>query len=186
MHTINRILSGSPWVVVAFIGCMFGTGPALALNVARPPDPCDKELSINDVQGILTGKAAITHYSMTEPDPGEGCTLGVRGSGWASIDISIQQGGSPTFRSLISLAPPARTPVAGIGDEAFRSSTTNSNMPNAKETNLFARKGSLICTVQLHRSNGDGEKLVVPATDDAIAVKLGALCKKLFAARGGS
>lgn len=138
----------------------------------------------SDVQGILTGKAAITHYSMTEPDPGEGCTLGVRGSAWASVDISIQQGGIQTFKSLISLSPPASTPVAGIGDEAFRSSTTNSNMPNAKQTNLFARKGALICIVQLHRSNGAGEKLVIPTTDDAIAAKLGTLCNKLFAARG--
>ena len=63
--------------------------------------------------------------------------------------------------------------------------TKNSNAPNAKETDLYARKGKLQCIAQLHRSKGDGEKLVVPTTDGAIAAKFGALCNKLFAARGG-
>ena len=173
-------------VVIALIGGLFITGPALAANAPRPPDPCDKDLSVDDVQGILTGKAKINHYSMSESNPGEGCTLGVTGSGWALVDISIRQGDIQSFQNLIFFVPPARKSVAGIGDEAFGTSTKNSNVPNAKETDLFARKGRLQCIVQLHRSNGDGEKLVVPTTDGAVAAKLGALCKKLFAARGGT
>jgi hypothetical protein len=96
---------------------------------------------------------------------------------------STYQYGKATYSPFV---PPARKSVAGIGDEAFGTSTKNSNVPNAKETDLFARKGRLQCIVQLHRSNGDGEKLVVPTTDGAVAAKLGALCKKLFAARGGT
>jgi hypothetical protein len=169
--------------VFALTGGLFIAGPASAAKAPRPPDPCDrKELSADDVRDILPGKATINHYSMSESNPGEGCSIGVTGSGWAFVDISIREGEVQSFQNLIFFVPPPRTPVPGIGDEAFGTVTKKSNVPNAKETDLFARKGRLQCIVQLHRSNGDGEKLVIPATDGAVATKLGALCKKLFAA----
>jgi hypothetical protein len=142
-------------------------------------------LSLNHAQGILSGKAGINHYSMSESNPGEGCALGVSGNGIAFIDISIRHGDIQSYKTLLFLASPARKPVPGIGDEAIVTPTTKSNVPNSKETDLYARKGTLQCIVQLHRSNGDGEKLVIPTTDDAIAAKLGGLCNKLFAAAGG-
>jgi hypothetical protein len=173
-------------VVIILIGGLFIPGPAVAAQDPRPPDPCDKELSVDDVQGILIGKAKINHYSMSESVPGEGCTLGVTGRGWAMVDISLRQGDLQSFQNLLVFVPPPHNSVTGIGDEAFGTSTKESNVPNAKETDLFARKGRLQCIVQLHRSNGDGEKLIVPTTDGAIAAQLGALCKKLFTARGGT
>jgi hypothetical protein len=145
-----------------------------------------RRISVGDVQGILTGKTTINHYSMSESNPGEGCSLGVTGNGWAFVDISIRQGDLQAFQTLLFFAPKSRKSVAGVGDEAFGTPTKDSNVPNAKETDLWARKGKLQCIVELHRSNGDGEKLVVPTTDGAIAAKLGGLCNKLFAARGGS
>lgn len=160
--------------------------PALAADAPRPPDPCDKELSVGDAEGILNGKASINHYSMSASKPGEGCSLGVTSNGWALIDISIREGDAQSFQNLLFFIPPPRQPVPGIGDEAYGVATKDSNIPDAKETDLYARKGKLQCIVQLHRSNGDGEKLVIPATDAAIAAKLGSLCNKLFAARAGS
>jgi hypothetical protein len=161
------------------------TLPALAANAPRPPDPCTRgELSVDDAQGILNGKATINHYSMSESNPGEGCALGVAGKGNAFIDLSIRQGDPQSFQTLLFFAS-SRKPVAGIGDEAFGTPTANSNVPNYKETDLYVRKGNLHCIAQLHRSNGDGEKLVIPTTDAAIATKLGGLCNKLFAAHGG-
>jgi hypothetical protein len=157
-----------------------GAIPALAAQ--RPPDPCDKELSVNDVEGTLTGKAIVKHYSMSESMPGEGCSLGVTGNGWAFVDISMRQSDEQTFRNLLFFVPASRKRIAEIGDEAYIGATTSSNIPDAKETDFYARKGTLQCIVQLHRSNGDGEKLVIPATDDAIATKLGGLCMRLFAA----
>jgi hypothetical protein len=173
--------------VFALIGGLFIVGPASAAKAPRPPDPCDrKEFSVDDVRDILPGKATINHYSMSESSPEEGCSIGVTGSGWAFVDISLREGEVQSFQNLIFFVPPPHTSVPGIGDEAFGTATKKSNVPNAKETDLFARKGRLQCIVQLHRSNGDGEKLVIPATDGAVAAKLGALCKKLFAAHAGT
>jgi hypothetical protein len=170
-------------VALAFVAGSIMTPPVRAANTPRPPDPCNKELSVDDVQGILNGKATINHYSMSESNAGEGCSIGVAGNGTAFVDISIRQGDLQSFKNLIFFAS-SRKPVAGIGDEAFATPTTDSNVPNSKETDLYARKGNLQCIAQLHRSNGNGEKLVVPATDAAIVAKLGGLCTKLFAARG--
>ena len=135
--------------VFALIGGLFIAGPASAAKAPRPPDPCDrKELSVDDVRDILAGKATINHYSMSESNPGEGCSIGVTGNGWALVDISIREGDVQSFQNLIFFVPPPRTSVPGIGD--------------------------------------DGEKLVIPATDGAVATKLGVLCKKLFAAHAGT
>jgi hypothetical protein len=173
--------------ILALIGGVFIAGPASAAKAPRPPDPCDrKELSVDDVRDILAGKATINHYSMSESNPGEGCSIGVTGNGWAFVDISIREGDVQSFQNLIFLVPQPRTSVPGIGDQALGTATKKSNVPNAKETDLFARKGRLQCIVQLHRSNGAGEKLVIPATDGAVAAKLGGLCKKLFAAHAGT
>jgi hypothetical protein len=175
------------FTVLALIGGLFIAGPASAAKPPRAPDPCDrKELSIDDVRDILAGKATINHYSMSESNPGEGCAIGVSGNGWALVDISVREGDVQSFQNLIFFVPQPRTSVPGIGDEAFGTATKKSNVPNAKETDLFARKGRLQCIAQLHRSNGDGEKLVISATDGAIATKLGVLCKKLFAAHAGT
>jgi hypothetical protein len=172
---------------VALLGRSFIAAPALADKAPRPSDPCDKkELSVNDVQGILTGKVTINHYSMSESSPGEGCTLGVAARGWAFVDISIRQGDRQSFQNLLFFLPKTRLSVAGIGDEAVGTTTKDSNVPHAKETDLYARKGTLQCIAQLHRSNGDGEGMVIPTTDGAVASKLGALCNKLFAAHGGT
>jgi hypothetical protein len=173
--------------VLALFGGCFIAGPASAAKAPRPPDPCDrKELSVDDVRDILAGKATINHYSMSESNAGEGCAIGVSGNGWALVDISIREGDLQSFQNLIFFVPPPHSSVPGIGDEAFGTATKKSNVPNAKETDLFARKGRLQCIVQLHRSAGDGEKLVIPPTDGAVAAKLGALCKKLFAAHVGT
>jgi hypothetical protein len=172
-------------MTASLVAISTATLPALAADAPRPPDPCDKELSVSDAEGILTGKANVTHYSMSASKPGEGCELGVSGNGVAFIDVSIRHGGPETFQTLLFFVPRPRKPLPGIGDEAYGAPTKASNIPDAKETDFYARKGNLQCLVQLHRMNGGGEKLVIPATDDAIAAKLGGLCVKLFAAHAG-
>jgi hypothetical protein len=188
MSDSNRIRrTGAFLAVVVRIGGLFRAGPASAATAPRPPDLCDKhQFSVNDIRDILTGKATINHYSMSESTPGEGCTVGVAGSGWALVDLSLREGDVQSFQNLTFFVPQPHTAVPGIGDEAFGTATKKSNVPNAKETDFFARKGRLQCIAQLHRSNGDGEKLVVPATDGAVIAKLGALCSKLFAIHGGA
>jgi hypothetical protein len=173
------------FTVIALLGISIHGLSAFAADTPRLPDPCDKELSVTDMDGILTGKATINHYSMSETQPGEGCEFGVSANGVAFVDISIRRGDMQSFQNLLFFVPPPRKSVAGIGDEAYGVPTKASNVPDAKETDLYARKGNLQCVVELHRSNGAGEKLVIPAGDDAIAAKLGGLCNKLFAARAG-
>jgi hypothetical protein len=184
MHV--RCTTTAALTLLALIGSSCIAAPAAA-KPPRPPDPCDrKEFSVDDVRDILVGKATINHYSMSESSPGEGCAIGVTGNGWALVDISIREGDVQSFQNLIFFVPPPHTSLPGIGDEAFGTATKKSNVPNARETDLFARKGRLQCIVQLHRSTGDGEKLVSPAGDGALAAKLGVLCKKLFAAHAGA
>ena len=172
--------------VLALVSGLSVARPASAANPPHPPDPCDKgQFSVDDVRGILTGKATVNHYSMSESTPGEGCAIGVAGKGFAQIDISLREGDLQSYQNLIFFVPKPHTSVPGIGDEAFGTATKKSNLPNAKETDFFARKGRLQCIAQLHRTNGDGEKMVIPTTDGAVAAKLGALCQKLFAAHSG-
>jgi hypothetical protein len=172
-------------IVLIAISFLAGTELAMAADPPRAPDPCDKDLSVADVGSILNGKPNITHYSMSETTPGEGCELGVAADGVAFVDISIRRGDKQAFQAQLFFVPPTRKAMAGVGDEAFFAPTTKSNVPDYKETDIWAHKGNLICIVQLHRSNGNGEKLVVPASDDAIRNALGTLCNRLFAARGG-
>jgi hypothetical protein len=186
LETPMRICSIT-WSVIAIVCGLSVAEPASADKTSRPPDPCDKgQVSIDDVRDILAGKATVNHYSMSESTPGEGCSIGVAGKGFALVDISMREGDLQSYQNLIIFVPKPHTSMPGIGDEAFSTATKESNMPNAKETDLFARKGRLQCIAQLHRSNGDGEKLVIPTTDAAVAAKLGALCKKLFAAHSGT
>jgi hypothetical protein len=175
------------WPIIVLVCGLSVAGPASADKSSRPPDPCDKgQFSVDDVREILTGKATINHYSMSESTPGEGCAIGVSGKGFAHVDISIREGDLQSYQNLIFFVQKPHTSLPGIGDEAFGTATKTSNIPNAKETDLFARKGRLQCIAQLHRSNGDGEKLVIPTTDGAVTAKLGALCNKLFAAHTGA
>lgn len=148
-----------------------------------PPTPCDKELSAQDVADLLVGKAAINRYSMTSSVPGDGCEFGVGGgSVFAFVDISLKKGTPQTWKNLLMFTP--HKPLPGVGDEAADLGTHDSNVPNATETEVYARKGDLICMASLHRSKGPaGDKLVVPASSDASSRKLGALCGRLFAAR---
>ena len=175
------------WPVIAVVCGWSAAGSAAAAKAPRPPDPCDRgQFSVNDVRDILAGKATINHYSMSESMPGEGCTIGVAGKGFALVDISMREGDSQSYQNLIFFVPKPHISMPGIGDEAFATATKQSNIPNAKETDVFARKGRLQCIAQLHRSHGDGEKLVIPTTDSAVTAKLGALCRKLFAAHPGA
>jgi hypothetical protein len=75
-------------LVIAVVCFLFAAGPASADKSTRPPDPCDKsQFSVNDVREILAGQATVNHYSMSESAPGEGCSIGVAGKGFAQVDI---------------------------------------------------------------------------------------------------
>ena len=111
--TMPRFKVTTALVLIALVGASIFAVPALAAKAPRPSDPCDKELSVDDVQGILIGKAKINHYSMSESNPGEGCSLGVTGSGWAFVDISIRQGDMQSFQTYSFLSRHRANPSPG-------------------------------------------------------------------------
>jgi hypothetical protein len=175
-----------PWItaMLFLIGSLAWQSASAA--APGPPTPCDRELSAKDVADLLVGKAGINRYSMTSQVPGDGCEFGVGGGpAFAFVDISVKESTPQTWKNLLMSTP--HRPLPGVGDEAADLGTHDSNVPNAIETEVYARKGDLICMVSLHRSKGPaGEKLVVPASSDARSRKLGALCGRLFAEQTGS
>jgi hypothetical protein len=164
---------------------MLFSAPVFADNYKGPPTPCEKEISPGDAAGLLKGKAEINHYSMGASLPGEGCELGVHdgSNNIAMIDISARKGAHEALQMAVQITPSAK-PFPGVGDEAFDFGQSDSNIPDAQQYEIRARKGDLLCTAELHRSNGaPGEALLVSADPQKIAVQLGALCTKIFAAR---
>jgi hypothetical protein len=165
-------------VVVATCAAVWVSPSVAAVPYKGPPTPCDRGLSANDVAGILKGKATANHYTMVG-NPGEGCELGVVGEGnaIAMVDITVRKG-DLSFQLMVTKN---RTAEPGFGDQAFFTPTTSSNIPNADETDFYVRKGGRICIAQLHRTVKTGQKLVIPASDHDVAMKLGALCDRAFA-----
>ncbi|MEP6483979.1 MAG: hypothetical protein ABJB01_05975 [Rudaea sp.] len=150
---------------------------------AGPPTPCDNELSVKDAADLINVPVSINHFSMTASRAGEGCELG-SGSGFSAfIDISIKKADRPRYASLVQFATKA-APLPGVGDEAISEPTTDSNVPNAKELAIVARKGDWVCEASLIHKNGvAGDKVLISTNDADNAKKLGALCNKLFAAK---
>ncbi len=160
------------------------SAPVFADDYKGPPTPCEKELSLGDAAGLLKGKAEINHYSMGASAPGEGCELGVHdGNNFAMIDISASKGTHETLQMMLQITPSAK-PFPSVGDEAFDFGQSDSNIPDAQQYEVRARKGGLLCYAELHRSNGAaGDALLVSTDPQKIATQLAALCTKIFAAR---
>jgi hypothetical protein len=82
------------------------------------------------------------------------------------------------------LAPKTMKALKGVGDEAYDKGVAESNIPNATEIEIYARKGDWLCVAELHRTNGAaGDSLLVTTDAGVISEKLGALCQKIFVAR---
>jgi hypothetical protein len=152
-------------------------------NYKGPPTPCDGDLSVKDAVDLINGQTAVNHYSMLASMPGEGCELGAGQSFSAFIDIAITKS-KPQFYANMLQFNSKHNPLPGVGDEAVSFGTVDSNIPDAKEINIMARKGEWVCRAELIHKNGQvGDKVLVSTNDDENAKKLGALCSKLFVAK---
>jgi hypothetical protein len=142
-------------------------------------------LSANDAAGILVGTVTIKPYSMRASAHEEGGELGMTGAGgFALVDFAIRNADPQIFQALLPVDPETRKPLPGGGDEAYYFVGMASKIPDAVESDSLARERPLTCIVQRHRSKG-AEKLVIPASNTAIATELGGLCTKVLAARSG-
>ncbi|MFT3792564.1 MAG: hypothetical protein QM741_16205 [Rudaea sp.] len=156
-----------------------------------PPTPCETDFSARDAADIFTGPATLNRSAMNAAlgEDENGCGLG--GSD-AFIDFSIhakppmQGDNKQTYQTLTSLHDPKGAPLSGVGDKAMWFDVHDSNVPGMNEFDTIAIKGETLCLADLHFKKGaDGDKAITPARGEELAKKLGALCNKSFAARGG-
>jgi hypothetical protein len=168
------------------LATLLGTASVAVAADSTVPTPCDKELSISDASGILKGLPAINRHSMGAFAPGEGCELGVGNGdpGIAMIDIAVKAHAANYISLMKQTSAKPPRPLKGVGDEAFDWGSSDSNIPDATEVDVYARKGDWICIAALHRTKGaPGDKLLVTTDTGAIADRLGDLCQKIFVAR---
>ena len=150
-----------------------------------PPTPCDGDLSVKDAAELINVPVSINHYSMAATAPGDGCELGAGQAFSAFIDIAIKKPPPQFYSNMLQLGGPHK-PLPGVGDEAISFASVDSNIPDAKEIDIIARKGDWVCQANLIHKNGKtGDTVLVSTNDDENAKKLGALCNKLFAAKRG-
>ena len=148
-----------------------------------PPTPCDGELSVKDAADLINVPVSINHYSMVATMPGDGCELGAGQSFSAFVDIAIKKPPQQFYANMLQLGGPHK-PLPGVGDDAISFATADSNIPDAKEIDIIARKGDWVCQANLiHKNGATGDTVLVSTNDGENAKKLGALCNKLFAAK---
>ena len=130
---------------------------SLGDNYKGPPTPCDGELSTKDAADLVNGSVSVNHYSMLGSMPGEGCELGEGQAFSAFIDIAMKKSAQQFYANMLQMNP-KRTALPGVGDDAVSFGTVESNIPDAKEINIMARKGDWICQAELIHKNGPGRR----------------------------
>lgn len=145
-----------------------GGNPAAANTVGNA---CEQELTVNDVAAIVTAKKITVSTMLTNP---EACSFDA-GHG-ASIVVSLRAADEiePFWRLAINQNHNRMIPMSGVGDTALRT-------PGGEE--VLARKGDLSCQVDAVNFAAPPAARALNAGGGALARKLGALCKKVFAER---
>jgi len=136
-------------------------------------DACAKDIAPADVADIVIAPV-VRQGSKLNP---QSCSY--HAAAGATVTISLSQGeDGKTFWDMMSNPANVGTlsPLAGIGDSALHA---------RGGTQVIARKGDLVCSVDITGTdNADGMQVITKARDEELAKKLGALCGKVFAARG--
>ena len=104
------------------------------------------------------------------------CTYHAAAGATVTISLASDDDGKFAWDVASNPANGQREPIAGIGDAAlaWRSGT-----------DLVARKGGLVCSVDITGTDdADGMQVLTKSRGAELAKKLGALCNKVFAARG--
>jgi hypothetical protein len=145
-------------------GC--SKAPSAAAPVVAPISPCETlVLKAADLGGLL--HAPITHATALAGD-GQSCAFLT--TGFSAITVSVRPGlgkASLDAWSTGKMPLPVR-PLNGVGDGAVWQDTLHE---------VIAQKNDLLCDIQVR---GGSDDIAVAA--DALPEKLGALCKRIFAA----
>lgn len=133
---------------------------------------CDGDIGPADISGLIA--APVEKRSVVTN--AQACSYHAQAG--ATVTIVLASGEDAKFAWDFASNPAngTRESVAGIGDAAlaWRSGT-----------DVVARKGSLVCSIDITGTdNVDGMRVITNARGEELAKKLGALCNKVFAARG--
>ena len=139
-------------------------------NIVEPA--CEKDIGPADVADLIT--APVVKRPGLAP---ESCSYHAQAGATVSISLSRGDEGKNLWSMMSNPANVGTTtPLAGVGDVALHSHSG---------TAVLARRGDLVCSVDITGTdNADGMKVVTNARGEELARKLGALCAKVFAARG--
>lgn len=139
-------------------------------NIVDPA--CDKDVSPADVADILT--APVVRRPGFGP---QSCTYRVPEIASVTITLSKGDEGKAAWDAASNPGNAwTDAPLGGVGESALQ---------GRGGTVVYARKGDLVCNVGVTGTdNVDGMKVVTKARGEELARKLGALCSKVFAARG--
>ncbi len=135
-------------------------------------DACASDIAPGDVASILIAPV-VRQANRLNP---QSCSY--HAAAGATVTISLANGDDGKFAWKIASDPSngRMDALAGIGDSALQ---------GRGGTQVVARKGDLVCSVDITGTdNADGMTAITKDRGDALAKKLGALCAKVFAARG--
>jgi hypothetical protein len=146
-------------------GCTRGASAAAADSA--PTNPCDV-ITAADVASVLTAPA-------TRKPGVDAASCMYQTSTHATVRISAAKGDNEKGAWMIATTYNAtKNPLAGVADEALY---------NPDATTLIARKGDTSCRVDVvGYDNASAMDDITKDRGGALARKLGALCKKFFAA----
>jgi hypothetical protein len=134
---------------------------------------CEKDVTPADIAAVITAPV-VKQRATINP---QSCSY--HAAAGATVTIALARGDEgKSFWDLMT--NPANTgtqsPLAGVGDAALHA---------RGGTQVIARKGTLVCSVDITGTdNADGMQVITKARGEELARKLGALCGKVFAARG--
>ena len=135
-------------------------------------DACANDIGQADVAGILIAPV-VKQGNRLNP---QSCSY--HAAAGATVTISLASGDEGKFAWDFAANPSngRMDALVGVGDGALQ---------GRGGTVVVARKGDLVCSVDVTGTdNADGMTAITPDRGDALAKKLGALCAKVFAARG--
>ncbi len=135
------------------------------------PIECSKILSSLDVSDLLTAPVTMKKKGADNND----CDFTVASG--ASITVAFASGSDGKYRWKSASDPTlAMVPMQGVGDKAMR-------RVMGEGVDVVATKGDLLCWVTMLGTNSASDTAnITKLRGDALATRLGALCKKGFTA----
>ena len=134
---------------------------------------CERDVTPADITDLITAPV-VKQAATINP---QSCSYHAAVGATVTIDLARGDEGKSYWDLMTNPANTGtQSPLAGVGDAALHA---------RGGTQVIARKGTLVCSVDITGTdNADGMRVITKARGEELANKLGALCSKVFAARG--